>query len=82
MHARPTPDGGEKRLGVCHLRHLPRMHEGGDLDAAEAGIGQGLDQRGAVGQREEPALDLEAFARPFLTKGDAGGSVAAHACSS
>ena len=56
----------EQLVGVGELRHDVGPHERGDLDRAEAGIGDQLDHAQLVGGRNDAREALQAVARPDL----------------
>jgi hypothetical protein len=60
-----------EQLGrIGHLRHRARAHERGALHLLQAGSGQRVDERQAVGQRVGGLLHLEALARALFVELD------------
>ena len=65
-------NSGKQLGGVCHLRHRARTDEGRHLDLLQTRGRQSVNQRGAIGQRINLLLHLEALARAFLMELDGG----------
>jgi hypothetical protein len=71
--AGPDPDVPGYFIRVRHARHLLAAHERRDLDAAQAGVRQRIDQFDFPRGRYGAFLDLEALARAFLGNQYGGG---------
>lgn len=70
-HTRTRGHPGDDGFGIGHARHPFGMHERGDLNIVDAGVGQGIDQPYFVGCSDVALFDLEAFAGAFLLDKDA-----------
>ena len=63
--------GPTNGFGVRHLRHAPRVHETGDLDAPDPGVDGAADEFELHLGGDRGRLVLQAVARPDLDDADA-----------
>jgi len=65
-HVFPARERREDGLGIGHLRHSPGIDEAGDLDAAQAGSRDTIDEVHLDRCRQGLRLRLQAVTRPHL----------------